>query len=323
MAFPITAVMVSYNSATVLPDCIDALRQHLEPEQVIVVDNASADTSVRVARDLSTEVIANSSNLGYGSACNLGASAAKHDIVMFLNPDVCITSVDTTVLREFASRSPLGLVAPRTLVVGEPGHHEPALRKYQPWPFNVAREAFGPILPRELSNQRGTSRSFPRAQPWLNGALLIGSRAEFVGLGGFDERLFLYYEDMELSRRYVRHGLPLFVTDAITARHALGGSSGVKDAPSAIVSAASAMSSIEVVGITHGPRSAYRAWVLYRQVRRLATAFLRLSARGPLSTRSQRKLREFRRTQAAVTALLAQSGGQYPLIKTFAEPTRD
>ena len=159
----------------------------------------------------------------------------------------------------------------------------------------------------------------PGSQRWLSGALLIVARSEFIGLGGFDERLFLYYEDMELSRRYLNSGFPISVTDAITGRHALGGSSGPTDAPSATVSAASAMSSIEVVGIIHGFRSARCAWILYRDARRLATVLLWLAARGPLSARGQRKLREFRSTQAAATALLANSVCHYPLVKTFSQ----
>jgi GT2 family glycosyltransferase len=319
MPAPITAIIVSYNSDGLLTECVGALREHLKLDQVIVVDNASDDTSVSVARSLGAEVIASRSNLGFGTACNLGARSARNDTVIFLNPDVCITSADTDELHDLATRRPLGLVAPRALAVGDPAHDDLCLRRILPWPLSVAREAVGPMLPRELSSRRGSSVGLPRAQRWLNGALLIASRGEFAGLGGFDERLFLYYEDMELSRRYVNHGLPIAVTGAITARHALGGSSGSNDAPTAAVSAASAMSSIEVVGIIHGRRSARCAWILYRDARRLATAFLWLTARGPLSARGQRKLREFRSTQVAATALLAESVCHYPLVKGFSQ----
>jgi hypothetical protein len=300
MTLAITAIVVSYNSAAVLVECICALREHLGVDQVIVVDNASLDESVVVARGLGAEVIANRSNIGFGAACNLGVRAATHEVVMFVNPDVCITSADRKALSEFAARTPLGLVAPRALVVGEPGHEELGLRQVLPC-------------------HRGGALGLPGSQRWLSGALLIVARSEFIGLGGFDERLFLYYEDMELSRRYLNSGFPISVTDAITGRHALGGSSGPTDAPSATVSAASAMSSIEVVGIIHGFRSARCAWILYRDARRLATVLLWLAARGPLSARGQRKLREFRSTQAAATALLANSVCHYPLVKTFSQ----
>lgn len=317
MPLALTAIVVSYNSATVLDDCIGALRDHLAPEQIIVVDNHSTDDSVKIADISGAEVIANRANLGFGAACNIGARAARHDAIMFLNPDVCVTSVNITALRALTTRRPVGLIAPRTLVVGESGHQEPGLKQILPWPFSVVREAFGPVLPREFSGQRGTSLRLPRGQPWVNGALLLGSRAEFISLGGFDERLFLYYEDMELSRRYMKHGLPISVTDAITGRHALGGSSGIGDGPSAIVSAASALSSIEVVGITHGSRSARVAWILYREVRRLATAALWLTTRGPLSERSRRKLHEFRHTRAAAAGLLRRSARHYPHVRAF------
>jgi N-acetylglucosaminyl-diphospho-decaprenol L-rhamnosyltransferase len=315
----IAAVIVSYNSAEVLAECICALIDHLAPEQVIVVDNASKDNSTSVALELGAELIASDTNAGFGAACNLGARSATCDLLLFVNPDVCVTSAKAQALRELARREPFGLVGPRTLQVGERGHYEPALRKILPWPLSIAREAFGPLLPRELSGRGGASLPPPGARSWLNGALLLARRTEFLGLGGFDERLFLYYEDMELSQRYVSQGLPVSVTDAITGRHALGGSSGPTDAPSPTSSAASAISSIEMVGIAHGYRSARRAWTLYRSLSWAATTLMKLTSRGPISTRSQRKLSQLHGTRAAAASLLADSGCHYPIVRSLSK----
>jgi N-acetylglucosaminyl-diphospho-decaprenol L-rhamnosyltransferase len=311
----IAAIIVSYNSATALPECLASLHDCLGPAQVIVVDNASSDASVAIARELDAEVIASDSNLGFGAACNLGALSAEHEILLFVNPDVRVVSVDVARLRELIGRRPFGLLAPRALLVGE--GQEPNLRRVPSWPYSVAREAFGPVLPRELSGRRGAVHGLRRRRRWLNGALLLAARSEFLDLGGFDERLFMYYEDQELSRRYARRRLPVWVTDAITARHAVGGSSGAHGDLRPIPSAASAMSSIELVGIVHGPRRARCAWSLYRGLRWCATAVVRLTARGPLSSRSEQKLLELSSTRSAMGILLSESDFHYRLVKEF------
>ena len=318
----ITAIVVSYNSAEVLPGCIEGLRNGLPPDQVLVVDNASSDKSVQVARGLGADVIANGVNVGFGAGCNRGAQAAKCDILLFVNPDVRIESVDLRRLNEITTRGPLGLIGPRALLTVDAEHEEPSLRRSLPWPCNVAREALGPILPHEVSGRHLPS-PFPSLRTssrrsWLWGALLLCARAEFLDVGGFDERFFLYYEDQELSRRYARHGLPLRITDAISARHVGGGSSGAPGSPRSISRGASAMSSIELVGIVHGPRTARCAWWLYRGLRRCVSALVWLASRGPLSNRGARKQHELRSTRSAVATLLGDPSSHYLLVKTLA-----
>jgi N-acetylglucosaminyl-diphospho-decaprenol L-rhamnosyltransferase len=314
---PVTAIIVSYNSAEMLPRCIEGLRGHLAPDQVLVVDNASSDSTVTVAQDLGAQVIANRANLGFGAGCNVGARSASHDILMFVNPDVWITSADVDQLNALTIRRPLGLLAPRTFLTADRQCEDSSVRRIMPWPCDVAREALGPVLPRNISDRLLTQLDGPSGHSWLSGAFLICERGEFLGLGGFDERLFLYYEDRELSRRYITHGLPLDVTNAINARHVHRASPDATGTLHRVPRAASAMSSIELVGITHGPQTARRAWWLYRALERSATTLAWLAARGDRSTRSMRKLRELRSTRSAATALLERSGPSYPLVKDF------
>jgi len=311
----ITAIVVSYNSVAMLPRCVGALREHLAPEQVLVVDNASTDASVDVARGLGTDVIANRVNLGYGTACNIAARQASTDLLLFINPDVCITSVDMAKLSQIATRRPLGLVAPRVLLAADSGHEEFSTRRVMPWPCNIAREALGPVLPRKIARRLFTLIDTPGAHSWLSAALLLCARTEFLALGGFDERFFLYYEDQELSRRYEAHRLPLSVTDAINGQHVRGGSSATHDVARSIPCAASAMSSVELVSIVHGQRSGRLAWALYGGFRRCASGVARLMAWGPLPARGTRKLSELYGTQDAIRMLVEGSRFHYPHVK--------
>jgi len=318
----ITAIVVSYNSAEVLPGCIEALREGLAPDQVLVVDNASGDKSVAVAHDLEADVIANRVNVGFGAGCNIGAQEANCELLLFVNPDVRIESVDSTKLSELTSLRPFGLLAPRALLTTDSEHEDPSRRRILPWPCDIVREALGPVLPHEISDRLFALLARPGKQSWLSGALLFAARHEFLGIGGFDERLFLYYEDQELSRRYARQGIPLTTTDAIAARHVRGGSSNAIGTLRPVPRAASAISSIELAGIMHGTRAARCAWWLYRALSRLAATLVCLASRGPLATRGLRKRDELRGTAYAAVRLLEEPSPHYPLVKMLARRSR-
>ncbi|HEX3519051.1 MAG TPA: glycosyltransferase family 2 protein [Solirubrobacteraceae bacterium] len=318
MSPPLTAIVVSYNSAAVLPGCLDSLTEHLRPEQLLVVDNASADASPAVARAHGAEVISSSVNSGFGAGCNLGARSARNELLLFVNPDVRVTAADDYKVEELAGRRPLGLLAPPVLHGEDDEPDEPTRKRVVPWPRLVMQEALGPVFPREISRRlnavRGTQRS---RNSWLSGALLICARSEFLELGGFDERLFLYYEDQELSRRYARHGLPVSLTDAIAGAHARGASSFERGEPRPVPRAASAISSVELVGILHGRGSARCAWLLFRSLQRLAQVTVALAGRGPLAARGARKRLELDDTRSAMRALLDSSDAHYPLVKSL------
>jgi GT2 family glycosyltransferase len=312
-----SAIVVSHNSSAVLAGCIEALQAQLSPDELLVVDNASHDGSPGIARALGARVIVNPSNAGFGAGCNRGASSAENELVMFVNPDVRVVAVDAQALGERLARRPLGLLAPSALIGSDGKQPECSLRRTLPWPCNVAREALGPVLPRELAQRLSAAIDSPGNRPWLSGAALLCARAEFLWVGGFDERLFLYYEDQELSRRYRAHGLPLSVTDAITARHLRGGSSGADGEQRPIPRAASALSSVEVVGISNGPRDLRVAWMLMKALRRCVGLWVTLIARGRFSVRARRKLDELRTTEDAIGQLLGESSPSYPQVKSL------
>ncbi len=84
----LTVVTVSYNSAPELRRLLASLARHLPGAEVIVVDSASADDSVAIARNAGAQVLALAENLGFGAACNRGVAAAAAPVCALLNPDV-------------------------------------------------------------------------------------------------------------------------------------------------------------------------------------------------------------------------------------------
>ncbi|GEO99462.1 glycosyltransferase family 2 protein [Methylobacterium haplocladii] len=205
-----TAVVVSHDSAEALPDCLAALEREQVP--TIVVDNASRDASVRIARAAGARVIENPRNEGYGRANTLGVRAAEGaSHVLMLNPDLILQPGAAAALLTASRKWPdAGLLAPRIV--------EPDGRFfYQP------RSLLAPYL-----TNPGGRLALPEGDacaPFLSGACLMADRRLFLDLGGFDPDIFLFYEDDDLCRRVADTGRSLIHVHDAVALHGRGRSS--------------------------------------------------------------------------------------------------
>lgn len=206
----LVAIVVAHDSADVLPACLAALAGQHVP--AIVVDNASRDASASVAEEAGARVIRNARNEGYGRANNRGvqaAEAAEH--VLIVNPDVVLRPGAVDALLVAARSWPdAGLLAPRLV--------EPDGRF-----FFQARSLLAPYL-----TNPGGRLALPQGDacaPFLSGACLMIPRRLFLDLGGFDERIFLFYEDDDLCRRVAETGRALIHVHAAEALHGRGRSS--------------------------------------------------------------------------------------------------
>jgi GT2 family glycosyltransferase len=208
-AAAITAIVVSYDSAEVLPACLDALAG--EGVRTIVVDNASGDDSRDIAGKRAARVIANARNEGYGRANNRGVAAADTPYVLIVNPDLELRPSAASALLAAAERYPdAGMLAPRIV--------EPSGRVF--------------LQPRSLLSPPHLNRSGAMAVPdgdaclpFLSGACLLIRRDLFLKLGGFDPAIFLFYEDDDLCRRMRDAGHALVHVHDAEARHGRGKSS--------------------------------------------------------------------------------------------------
>jgi GT2 family glycosyltransferase len=217
----IDVVIVNWNSGPHLDRCVRSLlslRLGESELRVIVVDNASTDGSLDSLPNVdSLEVIHNPVNSGFAAACNLGARAGKGDFILFLNPD--------TVVQNSAA-----LKLPQDILDENPnvGISSVQLRDES---GNVSRTCTRfPTATRVLTWATGIDRIFPklfgsqfmtdfdhlsrREVDVVMGAFYMIRRALFEQLKGFDERYFVYYEEVDLCRRAKNAGFSsLFVPD--------------------------------------------------------------------------------------------------------------
>lgn len=208
----VTAIVVTFDSAHALPECLGALRADGVP--VLVVDNASTDDTIAVAEGQGARVIRNARNEGYGRANNTGARAASTEFVLVVNPDCTVDPGAVEALVDAARRYPdAALFAPQIV--------EPSGRV-----FFQPRSLLSPYL-----HNPGGKLVLPEGEacaPFFSGACFLVRRDIFLGLGGFDENIFLFYEDDDLCRRIADAGFSLVYVPQAVVRHGRGRSSEPK-----------------------------------------------------------------------------------------------
>jgi N-acetylglucosaminyl-diphospho-decaprenol L-rhamnosyltransferase len=224
----VDVVVVAYNSRATLRDCVAPLAG--EPDFTItVVDNASSDETLAVVSDLPVRALRQATNGGFAVGCNRGAAEGGAPWLLFLNPDATIAPNDVRMLAEAAARDGAAVVGPRLL--GADGQLAWSQRRFSRLRSTWSQAVFlHRIAPKaawsdELVRDAGRYRA-ARDVEWLSGACLLVRRDIYESLNGFDERYFLYCEDMDLCARTWGAGHVVRFEPRAVARHIGGASSG-------------------------------------------------------------------------------------------------
>ena len=228
-----SVIIVSFNTREILRACIARLfevAQDLEIE-VIVVDNNSRDASAdMVERDFpAVKLIRSGVNLGFAAANNVGFAQARGEFVLLLNPDALLEpGALQTALGHMAADPAIGMGG--GMLLDKSGGKQPSARKY-------------PSLLNELLVLSGLAARFPKSRffgrfdrtwddsgrpapvDWVPGAFALIRKSALDAVGAFDERFFLYYEEVDLCLRLRRGGWGIWYWPDVVVRHWGGESS--------------------------------------------------------------------------------------------------
>jgi N-acetylglucosaminyl-diphospho-decaprenol L-rhamnosyltransferase len=226
----VSAVVVSFNSAGYLPDCLRSLRSEGVAE-VVVVDNASSDGSVEAVRraDPETRVVETGANLGFGSAANRGVATTISPYLLIMNPDTVVEPGTVKALSEALDRDAgLAVVGPR--MENPDGTLYPSVRRFPNFTVAFGHAFLGLVWPANpyTRQYRMLDSDHDRSAldvDWVSGACFLVRRAAFDVVGGFDEAYFMYVEDVDLCWRLGQAGWRIGYEPAGRVAHALGGSS--------------------------------------------------------------------------------------------------
>ena len=229
---PCTAVIVTYQSAAHIGALLEALqaerRAGLDLE-VLVVDNASTDNTAEVvARFDWVTFVPSGGNLGYAAGVNVGSRLApKERALLILNPDLVTAPGAVAQLLDGLDRLGVGVVVPR--MEDADGALLPSLRN-EP---SIGREFIDTILgshaarlPSNWSGMVWDPRAYESEQfpDWAVGAALLVSSRCRAAVGDWDERYFLYSEEIDFLRRVRAAGLLIRYNPTAVVQHISGGS---------------------------------------------------------------------------------------------------
>jgi GT2 family glycosyltransferase len=204
-----TAIIVTYQSEAVITACVSALL--LQGIKTIVVDNDSRDTTCELARLAGAQVLSLRENLGFGTACNLGAAQAQSPWLLFINPDAVVQPGAMDQFAKAVSAYPdAGILGPCIV--------EPNGRQFLPPRSLIAR-----FLTHKKSVKFDPAGDFCTSA--VSGACMVVRADLFNRLGGFDPKIFLFFEDDDLCRRVADQSASIIYVHESLVTHLRGQSS--------------------------------------------------------------------------------------------------
>ena len=231
----VSIILVNYNSSALLRQCLKSIYEQTKeiPFEIIVVDNASSDNSREIvcSEFSNVQLIKSAENLGFSRGNNLGASLAKGTYLLFLNTDTILFENSIKVLSDFLDKHPdVGAIGPKILFEDgcfqlSSGRLPNLFREFiDKIVYSLARKWRKVICPL-LERWHNTAKSVG----WLTGACLMVRQSAFSQVNGFDENLFMYFEDKDLCKRINASGWQIMYYPSTSTIHLLAGSSSSVD----------------------------------------------------------------------------------------------
>jgi GT2 family glycosyltransferase len=230
----LTIITVTYNSRGEVGPCIESLPLELcgRPVEAIVVDNASMDGTLEFIHSKYPHVAGYTSggNLGFGTANNFGVRRSTGEYLLFLNPDARVNKEALEhCLTRLKNEPDIGIISPKLVLAN--GEMDLACRRAVPTVWDG------------VTRSTGLSRVFPNVK-WcagynltylpdndtypvgaVNGAFMMMRSSLFKQIGAFDERFFMYGEDLDLCLRCSKEGFKVVYDGRHTVIHLKGSSS--------------------------------------------------------------------------------------------------
>jgi len=228
-------VIINWNAGDQLRSCLESIRaaghNSFRLLRVILIDNASTDGSLRAAEnvELPLDIVVNPSNVGFGAACNQALSRIDSDYVLFLNPDMILQgdSLDKPVAEMESTLQDRYGICGIQLVSDHDRVERTCARFPTPGLFlnnvlGLDRVAPGLFKSHVMAEWDHTES---RAVDHVMGAFYLVRTSIVRQLGGFDERFFVYLEDLDFSLRAEQGGWRSYYLTDTRAYHRGGGTS--------------------------------------------------------------------------------------------------
>ena len=217
----VAAVVVDFHAESALAACVDSLR-HNDVATIIVVENGEPGSTVAALRDRGVTLVEPGLNLGYGRGANRGvARVTDHEFVVISNPDVVVHHEALAALVAVLDAQPrVAVVGPQ--IRRPDGSVYPSHRVFPNFWLAGLHALLAPLWPGNPATRRYRSRHVDGTVDWVSGACFVVRRSAFEEVGGFDERYFMFAEDMTLCWDVRQRGWGVAAVDDAVVTHVEG-----------------------------------------------------------------------------------------------------
>lgn len=235
MGFDVTVSIVNWNTVDELRECLNSVlaQSGSISVEVIVVDNASSDGSPDMLKTEFADrvtLIANSENRGFGAAHNQAIERSSGRYVFVLNPDSRVLRADVLGrMVDYMDANPsIGMLGPR--IVNPDGTLQFSARRFPPMFAGMFRHTIlGKLFPKNRFVREYLMSDNAHDQTmdvdWLSGSALMARRETFEQIGLFDERFFMYCEDVDWCKRVHDGGWRVVYYPEVEVSHRIGAAS--------------------------------------------------------------------------------------------------
>lgn len=243
----VSVIMVTYNSGEYIGSCLKSIEEYIKlPHEIIIADNKSADNTLDVIKQsgVAVKLLSQEKNLGFSRANNLAVSKAEGEYLFFLNPDMKILDNKIYELVDYLeAHRDTAIAAPK--LIDERGAVQPSVQRLPTLGGALAQYLLGS---KEAYQHYAPSVSEPIAVESVVGGAMMISKKIYEGSGGFDNKYFMYFEDLDLCRKLRKSGWKIVYMPKVKIKHKIGGSAATNPQVSKYIQ--------ESFVIYHGPITA-------------------------------------------------------------------
>jgi len=225
----LSIIILNYNTKDLTLACVQSLFSYYKKQiedgefEIIIVDNASADESVSMIQKQpwfsQVKLVQNKENVGFSKGCNRGSSHAKGNRLLFLNSDTQMLDNGLVgMLNYLEKHERVGILGGR--LQNTDGSYQASAGVF----YTLPRVLLLLIGAERLGKLRYSPEKISMVD-WVSGAMLMIDKKLFEQLGGFDEQLFMYMEDMELCFRVKKGEKAVVFYPECVVKHISHGSS--------------------------------------------------------------------------------------------------
>jgi len=223
----VSIIIVSWNAAEVLRDCLTSIRNAAAalPLETLVIDNASSDSSGNIVRQEFPDVtlLSQTKNLGFAKAVNIGFAASHGEYVFLLNPDATLNPDTLPTLLGYLEHHPdVGIVGPR--ILNDDGSAQISTNRFPTFADQaIVLTKLDHLWPRLAPIRRYTYADTTFTEPTIvnqvKGAAFLFHRRLLDRIGRFDERFTLWFEEVDFCFRANAAGLHTAIIPSVSVRH--------------------------------------------------------------------------------------------------------